>query len=62
MSNKTCSHISFHREWPTLEEPTGNKGEKKIPGHNTDFKRQMILAEVGDIIFGPVLFLQDSYS
>ena len=26
---KPCSHISSHREWPTLEEPIGNKGEKK---------------------------------
>lgn len=63
---KPCSHISSHREWPTLEEPIGDKGEKKKtktkPEHNTNFKRQMILAEVGDVIFGLVLFLQDSYS
>ena len=58
---KPCSHISSHREWPTLEGPIGNKGEKKY-SNITDFKRQMIWAEVGDVIFGLVLFLQDSYS
>lgn len=31
---KPCSHISSHREWPTLEGPIGNKGEKKIQQHN----------------------------
>lgn len=61
---KPCSHISSHREWPTLEEPLGDKGEKKTQnkaGTYHNFKRQMILAGVGDIIFGLVLFLQDSY-
>lgn len=53
---KPCSHISSHRKWPTLEEPIGNKEEKKRLEHNTDFKRRMILVEVGDVIFGLVLF------
>lgn len=62
MSNETLFTCIFSQRWPTLAEPIGNKRGKKILEHNTDFKRQMILAEVGDVIFGLVLFLQDSYS
>lgn len=53
---KPCSHIYLLTEnGLPLEEPIGIR--EKIKRHNTDFKRQMIWAEVGDVIFGLVLFL-----